>query len=139
MRRTCAAGFEHLIGGNDADVLVMVQRVNVLDGSAGDDLLTGGPADDVVRGGLGSDTVSFAGGPGGRATLLARYAIGQGRDILAGIDNLTGSSFNHRLTDAGHANRRAGGAGDDILDGGSGRDRARTEARDLVRGVERRR
>jgi len=139
MHRTCAAGFEHLIGGNDADVLVMVQRVSVLDGSAGDDLVIGGPADDVARGGLGSDTVSFAGGPGDRATLLARYAIGQGRDILAGIDNLTGSSFNHRLTDAGHANRRAGGAGDDILDGGSARDRARTDARDPVRGVERRR
>jgi Ca2+-binding RTX toxin-like protein len=139
MRRTCAAGFEHLIGGNDADVLAMVQRVNVLDGNAGDYLLIGGPADDVVRGGPGGDTVSFAGGPGDRATLLARYAIGQGRDILAGIDNLTGSSFNHRLTGDGHANGFAGDACDHLLDGSSGRDRARSDARDLVRGVERRR
>ena len=61
-----------MLVGDDGD--------NVLDGGAGDDLLVGRLGDDDLRGGVGSDTVSFAGGPGVSATLLARVATGQGND-----------------------------------------------------------
>jgi Ca2+-binding RTX toxin-like protein len=126
-------GFERLTGGDGDDVLVGDDGTNVLDGGTGDDLLVGRLGDDDLRGGVGTDTVSFAGGPAVRATLLARFADGQGHDLLAGVENLTGSGHNDRLVGDGRANRLLGGGGndvldgrlgDDLLDGGSGRDTA---------------
>jgi hypothetical protein len=126
-------GFERLTGGDGDDVLIGDDGPNILDGGAGDDLLVGHLGDDDLRGGVGTDTVSFAGGPGVTATLLARVATGQGRDLLAGIENLVGSGHNDRLTGDGDANRLTGGGGNDlldgrlgndVLDGGSGRDTA---------------
>ena len=127
------SGFETLTGGDGDDVLVGDDGDNVLDGGAGDDLLVGRLGDDDLRGGVGSDTVSFAGGPGVSATLLARVATGQGSDVLAGIENLIGSDHADRLIGDGRANvlegRRGndvldGRFGDDVIDGGTGRDEA---------------
>ena len=127
------SGFENLTGGDGDDVLVGDSSSNVLDGGAGDDVLVGRLGDDDLRGGVGSDTASFQGGPGVSATLLARTAIGQGRDVLAGIENLIGSDHADRLIGDSRANvlegRRGndvldGRLGDDIIDGGTGRDEA---------------
>jgi Ca2+-binding RTX toxin-like protein len=88
---------------------------------------------DDLRGGVGTDAVSFAGGPAVSATLLARFANGQGDDILAGVEDLIGSGHNDRLLGDGRAARLLDGGGndvldgrlgDDVLDGGSGRDTA---------------
>jgi Ca2+-binding RTX toxin-like protein len=48
---------------------------------------------------------------------------GGGSDILDGIENLHGSSFNDKLTGNSSANEIDGGAGNDMLDGGAGNDR----------------
>ncbi len=127
------SGFENLTGGDGDDVLVGDASKNVLDGGTGDDLLVGRLGDDDLRGGVGTDTASFVGGPGVSATLLARVATGQGRDMLAGIENLIGSDHADHLIGDGRANvlegRRGndvldGRLGDDIIDGGAGRDEA---------------
>jgi Ca2+-binding RTX toxin-like protein len=139
------SGFETLTGGDGDDVLVGDAGANVLDGGAGDDLLVGRLGDDDLRGGVGTDTVSFQGGPGVSATLLARVATGQGNDLLAGVENLTGSSHADRLIGDSRANVLEGMSGNDVLDGrlgndvlegGAGRDeiRARDGVRDVVDG-----
>lgn len=121
-RTGAVGGFEVLVGGKGDDVLAGDASANVLDGGPGDDLLVGGPGDDDLRGGVGADTASFAGGAAVTATLLARVATGQGDDLLAGIEHLTGSAHNDRLIGDGGRNMLRGGGGNDLLDGRLGND-----------------
>lgn len=110
-------------------------RADVLRGTSGDDVICGRGGDDVLVGGGGHDLLL---GGAGRDRLLA----GAGRDRLEGgpgDDTLAGGRDDDELL---------GGRGSDVLlardgvldlvHGGRGRDRARVDPFDLLRGVERR-
>lgn len=137
-------GVEGLAGGSAGDVLAGDGRDNlllgrggadrlsggagddVLDGGAGADTLAGGAGADTLRGGAGRDTAGYAGA--GQAVILSLQAPGAGRggaagDVLAGIENLSGSRFGDRLSGDAGANVLAGQAGNDWLQGAGGDDR----------------
>jgi Ca2+-binding RTX toxin-like protein len=134
---------ENAVGGSGGDALRGNALANLLDGGAGDDDLDGRGGDDVLRGGLGGDILrggtgadSLDGGAGiDTATyeqsttavtvdLLAGTGIGgeaQG-DVLAAIENVTGSGANDILRGNAGDNLLRGGAGDDVLEGRAGND-----------------
>jgi len=100
------------IGGND-----------LLAGGAGNDTLDGGLGDDTLLGGAGIDTVSFEGVEVAVIVdLAAGTASGQGNDVLAGIENVLGSTQNDWIQGDNRANRLDGGYGSDTLIGGAGND-----------------
>jgi serralysin len=94
---------------------------NVVDGTAGNDLLPGLGGDDIIRGFAGDDTLQ---GGDGNDTLLA----GLGNDTLeggAGNDFLSGGQGDDNINT---------GQGDDVVLGGAGNDRIGGMAgRDIVR------
>ncbi|MEF8756318.1 MAG: hypothetical protein V5B60_20670 [Accumulibacter sp.] len=111
-----------------------------LAGNALDNLLDAGTGNNLLDGAGGNDTVSYlyaVSGIGVSVSLAiagAQATGGSGSDTLAGIENLTGSTYDDSLTGDGNANRLSGaqgndtldgGAGNDILDGGAGNDRLR--------------
>ena len=88
-------------GGNDVVIVGLnVTTPAVIDGGAGNDLLTAGGGDSVLLGGTGNDIL--VGGPGNNVLVG-----GDGNDILIG---------------AGGRNLMIGGKGSDSLTGGSGED-----------------
>ena len=101
------AGIENLIGSSFNDML---------NGDDGDNALTGLGGADVLIGGAGIDTASYAASAAGVDVSLVT-GLGHGGDaegdILAGIENLTGSAFDDTL---------AGDAGNNVLIGGAGID-----------------
>jgi len=149
------AGNDRLRGGPAGDLLCGEAGNDTVDGEAGSDQLYGdfcpgaklaavaGEGNDVVRGGAGNDRLV---GGGGRDRLDG----GAGRDKLtggAGNDRLSGGAGNDTLTGGGGRNRYSGGAGNDKLsaangkrdrvDCGAGRDTARVDRTDRVKGCER--
>jgi ELWxxDGT repeat protein len=91
----------------------------------GADTLEGGKGADSLDGGIGLDTASYAkSGAAVAVDLGAGTGTGgdaQG-DVLANIENLTGSKFGDTLTGDAGANVLDGGAGADLLSGGGGDD-----------------
>lgn len=115
----------------------------VIVGTSGRDRLTGGGAGEVIFAYAGNDTV-LAGG--GHDCVLGDA----GSDVLrgqAGADRLTGGSGADTLVGGPGVNAYDAGPGADFVDArngkqelvrcGSGRDRARVDRRDRVRGCER--
>jgi Ca2+-binding RTX toxin-like protein len=123
--------FENATGSAFADRLTGNWNHNVLTGGAGDDVLEGGGGNDTLDGGSGNDTASYASATSMVEVDLrvagAQSTLGAGDDTLIGIENLTGSAFNDRLT---------GNSGDNLLIGGAGDDRlsAITGGNDTLRG-----
>jgi Ca2+-binding RTX toxin-like protein len=122
-------GGDNTIGGTVfADTINGFGGDDLLDGFGGDDLLNGGAGDDTLRGGRGDDTLS-----GGAGVDTASYAsadsgvvvtlnagFGQadgGFDVLSGIENVIGSSFDDYLFGDALANVVDGGDGDDVING----------------------
>jgi VCBS repeat-containing protein len=105
------ATIENLTGSNADDIL---------EGDAGNNLLTGG------ANGLAGDTATYVNATSGvtvsLAVAVAQNTLGAGLDTLSGIENLTGSGFDDTLTGSNGANRLSGLAGNDSLDGGIGAD-----------------
>ena len=104
-------------GGNDRLV-----------GWGGNDQLAGGAGDDELVGGDGKDTANFASYSNGPmvADLAAGTADsvwGGGHDLLSGIENLLGSTYDDRLAGNAGANRLEGKEGADVLEGRGGGDR----------------
>jgi hypothetical protein len=88
-------------GGNDIVIVGLEVTVpTVIDGGAGNDLLTAGGGDTVLLGGVGNDIL--VGGPGNNVLVG-----GDGTDILLG---------------AGGRDLMIGGKGSDLLTGGTGED-----------------
>jgi Ca2+-binding RTX toxin-like protein len=115
---------ENLIGSNFNDSLTGDGGANRLDGGLGDDLLIGGLGDDQLVGGGGIDTADYGAALAGVIVDFKTGVAsgGAGADSLSGIENLTGSAFNDRLTGFTGANLLDGGEGDDQLNGFGGDD-----------------
>jgi Ca2+-binding RTX toxin-like protein len=115
--------------GWGADTLA---RIQVVVGSAFDDVLAGdaertifvpGPGNDAVDGAGGGDTVDFASSAAGVAVdLAAGTATGEGSDTLTGIVSVVGSSANDQIFGDTARNTLTGGAGDDAISGREGND-----------------
>ncbi len=104
--------------------------------SAGDDTLTGGAGNDTLDGGGGIDTAVYSDATSGVNVSLLIEGIqnvggGDGKDILANIENLIGSNFDDLLSGNGSDNvitgldgndRITGAKGADTLTGGNGSD-----------------
>ena len=99
---------------------------NVMTGGTGNDVLTGAGGNDTLNGGLGIDTADYSAAAAG---ITARLDIGAasndgdgGSDTLAGIENLTGSTFDDLLFGNATANVLQGGLGRDTILGLGGDD-----------------
>ncbi|TWI87332.1 Ca2+-binding RTX toxin-like protein [Roseibium hamelinense] len=122
-------GDDVLDGGNDGDILY---------GEGGNDTLIGGSGQDYLDGGSGIDTVVYEGSSAGVTIDLANgtasggdadgpvQIVGRGtairHDIIVGVENAVGSSFDDRLIGDGGVNELFGAGGNDVLTGGSGAD-----------------
>ena len=113
-------GIEDLVGSALADRLVGDAGANSLDGGAGADDLRGHGGSDTYRVDDAGDVVTELAGQGAHdlvQSLLAAYTLGanveDGRILATGPANLTGNGLNNILF---------AGAGDNQLDGLSGRD-----------------
>jgi Ca2+-binding RTX toxin-like protein len=133
-----AAGFDSLFGGDGNDKLysrttAMAESFddggNVMDGGAGDDLVTGGRGNDSVVGGFGNDELY---GSAGDDTLEGQdgndYLSGNdGSDSLvagAGKDSISGGAGNDLIYagDDDDSINYTGDTGDDTVYGGNGND-----------------
>ena len=118
-------GDDILIGGAGRDRLVGDAGNDELRGLGGSDRLTGGPGDDVLAGGIGNDLLIEQGDVDFRLT--DRTLTGVGSDSLSGIERtrLTGGESDNLLDAGGFSGPTTlvGGAGNDLLIGGDGRDR----------------
>ncbi len=115
---------EHLLGGAEADVLRGVGGTDTLEGDEGDDTLAGGPGDDQLAGGEGDDTADFSTAAAGvTAALGPGTATGEGTDNLESIVNVTGSPFADTITGSEDPNVLLGSLEDDEIDGLGGADR----------------
>ena len=119
---------ETFTGSESADILVGTGLADRILGLGGDDNLTGGEGDDLLQGGLGNDVLQGGGGidtaeySDGVAGVIVDLKTGivtggAGADSLSGIENVTGSAFNDRLTGFTGVNVLDGGDGDDQLSG----------------------
>jgi Ca2+-binding RTX toxin-like protein len=119
------SGIENLTGSANSDSLTGDANANQLYGGNGNDTLIGGGGVDSLYGGSGSDMADYTASAAGVSVNLAT-GTGTGGDaagdILAAIENLTGSAFNDSLTGDTAANQLFGGIGNDTLIGGGGAD-----------------
>ena len=111
------AGFEHLLGSGNNDVLEGTAGANRIDGRGGS-----------------LDLVSYA-HVAGRVSvnLVSGHAVGAGgSDTLVSIEGAIGSAYDDRLNGTDAANWLEGGAGSDTLTGGLGNDTYVADADDLL-------
>ncbi|MCC1494604.1 S-layer family protein [Cognatishimia sp. F0-27] len=137
------SGIENLVGSAFNDVLTGDGGANMLTGGLGNDTLSGGSDDDELLGGEGADSLdggtsfdiaSYAGSSGAvNIDLAANTATGGDAtgDTLTSIEDLIGSAGNDTLTGNSEANFIEGGAGADVLDGGTNNSTSRNN--DMVR------
>jgi Ca2+-binding RTX toxin-like protein len=114
------AGDDTLLGGTGNDALTGGAGADAIDGGADNDtvLATEGDGDDTVTGGTGSDTYNLAATDAGATVNLttgAATSADTGTDVLAGIENVTGSQGGDTITDAVGANQLTGGGGQDTF------------------------
>ena len=111
---------EFLEGGDGDDTLI---------GGEGDDVLEGGADNDILDGGDGVDTADYTNATSETLVVLfnrdgiAQQTFSSGRDVLIGIENITGSAFDDRLFGDENDNTIRGGDLDDTIDGVGGNDR----------------
>ena len=128
------SGIEWLRGSSHDDDLTGDDGPNFLWGLGGDDRLVGGGGNDDIWGGAGADFIDGGAGQDwaafsdsdsavtvNLATGAASGGDAQG-DTLVGIELLSGSAHDDRLTGDDGDNSLLGRAGADILDGGEGSD-----------------
>src|SRR5262249_29367283 len=131
-----------LTGTDGPNYLAGLEGNDVLSAAGGTDYLDGGSGNDVLKGGKGYDTVDFNYAHNGiTVNLAAGKASGYGRDRLANIEDVDGSSQGDTIIGNASANwlrgfggrdfiygvagpdRLEGGAGNDVIYGGTGGDR----------------
>jgi Ca2+-binding RTX toxin-like protein len=116
-------GIENLTGSNKNDTLTGNSAANILNGGAGIDTMTGGDGSDTYHVDHTGDVVyennasASTGGSDHVHSTLAAYTlrdnVENGRILATGAANLTGNTLNNVLY---------AGAGNNVLDGGSGID-----------------
>jgi Ca2+-binding RTX toxin-like protein len=137
---------ENATGTDFNDVILLSDESGRADGRDGNDAITGGAGSDTLRGGAGDDTLAGGGGfniasyadaTGGVAStgkgVVVNLATGVATDNwgntdhLGGIQEVIGTQYADTLTGGNPANDAlevfVGGAGNDVIDGGSGWDR----------------
>jgi hypothetical protein len=142
--------FENAMGSPGNDTIAGSGANNNLNGGEGDDdlcglaandTLLGGPGNNALDGGTGFDATSYAdvpvepGDAGVEADLTVGFGTGPDRnDVVANIENLTGSAGrdnlrgsdgNNTIRGGKSADNIRGGSGDDTLRGGGGNDALR--------------
>ncbi|WP_267958368.1 Hint domain-containing protein [Cereibacter sphaeroides] len=127
-------GNDTLRGGTGNDSLAGDAGNDLLDGGDGNDTLSGGAGADALSGGRGLDIADYSGSKAGVTVNLTNGTAGGGDadgDSFEGIDGLTGSAYNDRLTgfdqvgtaaDDTFTNVIRGGGGNDTIDGRGGAD-----------------
>jgi Tol biopolymer transport system component len=125
---------EGILGSAFTDALVGDAGINVLNGLDGDDVLTGRFGADTLDGWTGADILSYAQSPSAVVVNLQSGFVSGGDaagDLIANLENVTGSPFPDTLTGTPASNTLSGlnggdtlnGLGaDDILVGGAGTD-----------------
>ncbi|WP_445505332.1 hypothetical protein [Microvirga sp. G4-2] len=106
------SAYDDLLRGDTAD--------NILSGSEGNDTLEGGVGADTLDGGYGDDTASYTHAASGIVLDLSDASRNTGEaqnDVLIGIENVVGTDFADILMGNSSSNRLDGGAGDDVLEG----------------------
>lgn len=117
---------EQLDGSTTADEIRGLGGNDIIFALGGDDLVEGGDGNDSLDGGTGADTLSYLNAAAAVTVNLglttAQQTGGAGIDTIVGFENLVGSAFGDVLTGASTAVRNIidGGAGDDLINGGSG-------------------
>jgi Ca2+-binding RTX toxin-like protein len=128
------AGNDLIYGGDHSDRIY---------GNDGDDFLSGGRGADTLDGdsSFGADGIDTAMYAESGAGVLVSLASGDGSggsaegDVLVGIENISGSSYDDTLIGDGENNELSGGGGDDVLEGGGGVDTLNGEAdNDILKG-----
>jgi Ca2+-binding RTX toxin-like protein len=138
---------ENVIGTDFNDVIRLSNTSGSADGRDGDDSITGGAGNDTLRGGAGNDTIDGGGGfnilsyadassTGVASTnkvVVVNLATGTAvdnwgnTDHISNIEEVIGTPYADTLTGGNSANDAlevfVGGAGNDVIDGGSGWDR----------------
>jgi len=116
---------EDVAGSIGDDTITGSDGANALEGRLGDDSLEGAGGADTLIGGFGQDTASYQSSTGG-VTVDLDAGTGAGGDaqgdILSGIENLSGSSYDDVLAGDFRNNSLSGGSGDDTLIGAGGDD-----------------
>ncbi len=124
-------GMENAFGSRFNDTLVGDGFDNELTGFDGNDSISGGAGNDILRswsgnntldGSSGNDTATYDyAGAGVNADLSKGVSVWtQGRDVLANVENLSGSTLDDFLIGNSEGNRLFGDAGSDVLQGGTG-------------------
>ncbi|WP_298946040.1 hypothetical protein [uncultured Paracoccus sp.] len=125
---------EHVIATNRNDAIVGNDSANRLEWRDGNEVLAGGAANDTLIGGYGNDTLAggagedmliFANQAAGRAvnlSLTGAQATGEDKDVITGMENVTGGAGNDFFTGNAAGNRLDGRNGNDTLPGGTGND-----------------
>lgn len=124
---------DRIAGTAAGDILLGGDGNDSIDGRGGNDWITPGAGQDTVQGGAGTDMVSFVEALDGVTVSLrgGQAQSGTETDLLAGIENVTGSIFAdtiegdsgaNLLRGLGHYDWFVATAGADTIDGGSGRD-----------------
>jgi hemolysin type calcium-binding protein len=115
-----------IVGSAGADLIHGTPGRDVICGGSGNDRIYGGAGHDLILGGRGNDRLN---GAAGREHLLG----GPGNDILIG-----GAESDELFGETGWDILFARDTRADLVHGGRGRDRARADRADVVRGIERR-
>ncbi|HSH97045.1 MAG: hypothetical protein ACAH07_11790 [Methylophilaceae bacterium] len=108
------------------DVLIGDATANTINGGEGDDTLEGLAGADTLNGGNGNDTASYAHASAAVSATLTSGIITSSGDALndsyISIENLTGSIYNDQLVGDFNNNTLTGGDGNDTLEGLGGAD-----------------
>ncbi|HEX6711878.1 MAG TPA: calcium-binding protein [Thermoleophilaceae bacterium] len=116
------------LGGNDVLMDSGGDRAaDTLNGGDGDDLMAAGAGPDAYNGGDGEDGVNDYAGRAFAVTVTLDGVAddggdGEGDNVGADVEDVTGGSAADSLTGNGADNELAGGAGDDTIAGGDGND-----------------
>ena len=117
---------ELLLGTSGDDEIHGLGGSDILLGGGGNDVLAGGKGADLLSGGGGQDTADYSGAATSVTVNLALgLALNDGDgsiDVLASIENVTGSTHKDSIIGDKQAHQLAGGGGDDLLAGGKGAD-----------------
>jgi hypothetical protein len=112
-----------LTGTSGDDVICGLEGNDQLDAQAGNDVLHGGPGDDRLIGGDGYDVATYENAPEGViANLASGTESGEGSDVFAAVEGLTGSAGDDVLTGSGGPDTLLGLGGTDLLFGQGGAD-----------------